>query len=1354
MSLRALASLLTRRLSARGAQAPRSAAAGTRPAPRALRTLVSLRFPQDLRSKISSLARSGSRSRPLSAQRDLGVGRGTVKGALALTSSLAGLLLGFLYFKQDRDDSAWEETRKEKEETVKWRDVIDPSVMANFTRKDGTFAYPDYFDYLRKCSDKEEAIVDDVANTDEEDNNVVDEAAMKSKFEDWMKEHDRRYITEKEKAHRYENFKKAVKGIDKLNIKRGMRSPLAAPTELADYTDEELQRLGILADESYWEEYLDHIHTAIARGYVFRVDDENVCEAVKKAMFLRALASLLARRLSARGAQAQRSAAAGTRPAAPRSLRTIRDLGVGHGAVKGALALASSLAGLLGFLYFKPDRDDSAEEETRKEEEVSVHWRDVMEPSVMARFTRKDGTFAYLDYIDYLNSQMNHGGKPLYDMKCSEKEEIIVDVAADTDEDGNNVVDEVAMKAKFEDWMKEHGRRYITEKEKAHRYENFKKVVNGINKFNAKRGMRGSLLAPLAPNELADYSEEELHGLGTLADESHWEGYLDHVHTMIARGNDIHHNENACEAVKKRFAASIDVRPLQMASRGRGRGRGRRGGGYGFDHPAKHTPHEDFPDITLPEMTCARATMEEKALIQSTLKFEDFWKTSCYHLEEDVPKKKNDDKEIERYSDRKRKTHSKREALASYLTLTPSNFPVELVQGSRRGQPSNKKLRWDRSSDDQAFEVFEKLEEKHKARASSLIFEDGDKKTEKDGDDEDEHEEEEVEEEENSDDDYNQNIEFDDDDDDWNQEEEAPYDQFIAMSLRALASLLTRRLSARGAQAPRSAAAGTRPAPRALRTLVSLRFPQDLRSKISSLARSGSRSRPLSAQRDLGVGRGTVKGALALTSSLAGLLLGFLYFKQDRDDSAWEETRKEKEETVKWRDVIDPSVMANFTRKDGTFAYPDYFDYLRKCSDKEEAIVDDVANTDEEDNNVVDEAAMKSKFEDWMKEHDRRYITEKEKAHRYENFKKAVKGIDKLNIKRGMRSPLAAPTELADYTDEELQRLGILADESYWEEYLDHIHTAIARGYVFRVDDENVCEAVKKAMFLRALASLLARRLSARGAQAQRSAAAGTRPAAPRSLRTIRDLGVGHGAVKGALALASSLAGLLGFLYFKPDRDDSAEEETRKEEEVSVHWRDVMEPSVMARFTRKDGTFAYLDYIDYLNSQMNHGGKPLYDMKCSEKEEIIVDVAADTDEDGNNVVDEVAMKAKFEDWMKEHGRRYITEKEKAHRYENFKKVVNGINKFNAKRGMRGSLLAPLAPNELADYSEEELHGLGTLADESHWEGYLDHVHTMIARGNDIHHNENACEAVKKRRRELFSMRDKAMRQSELQTNSS
>lgn len=42
----------------------------------------------------------------------------------------------------------------------------------------------------------------------------------------------------------------------------------------------------------------------------------------------------------------------------------------------------------------------------------------------------------------------------------------------------------------------------------------------------------------------------------------------------------------------------------------------------------------------------------------------------------------NEDKEIEKFSDRKRKAQSKREALALYLKLTPSNFPAELVQGS------------------------------------------------------------------------------------------------------------------------------------------------------------------------------------------------------------------------------------------------------------------------------------------------------------------------------------------------------------------------------------------------------------------------------------------------------------------------------------------------------------------------------------------------------------------------------------------------------------------------------------------------------------------------------------------------
>ncbi|KAL6656943.1 hypothetical protein ACP70R_004723 [Stipagrostis hirtigluma subsp. patula] len=215
-----------------------------------------------------------------------------------------------------------------------------------------------------------------------------------------------------------------------------------------------------------------------------------------------------------------------------------------------------------------------------------------------------------------------------------------------------------------------------------------------------------------------------------------------------------------------------------MALRGRGRGGGGgRGGVSEFDRgypPDKMKPHEDFPDTTLPGNTCATEaeSKEEKALRESAEKFDEFWRRSCYHLHEDAPKKRNEDKEIETFSDRKHKIQSKPEALASYLKLTMTNFPAELIQGSKRGQLNNKKLRWDRDSDKQAFDVFENLEQTHNHK-------DGDKKAEKKGDEEeDEQEEEEVERDENSDDDYNQNIEFDDDDDDWNQEGETYEDYY------------------------------------------------------------------------------------------------------------------------------------------------------------------------------------------------------------------------------------------------------------------------------------------------------------------------------------------------------------------------------------------------------------------------------------------------------------------------------------------------------------------------------------------------------------------------------------------------
>ncbi|RRT85659.1 hypothetical protein B296_00007024 [Ensete ventricosum] len=123
-------------------------------------------------------------------------------------------------------------------------------------------------------------------------------------------------------------------------------------------------------------------------------------------------------------------------------------------------------------------------------------------------------------------------------------------------------------------------------------------------------------------------------------------------------------------------------------------------------------------DVILPSLPSVDPLSNEvKALIASKIKLEYFWKGSCYNLQEGASKSRSQVTEIERFSDRfKQKAQGKREALAHYLKLTPSNFPSELIQGSKRVHHENKKLRWDRAPEDKLFDLFEKLEEKYKAR--------------------------------------------------------------------------------------------------------------------------------------------------------------------------------------------------------------------------------------------------------------------------------------------------------------------------------------------------------------------------------------------------------------------------------------------------------------------------------------------------------------------------------------------------------------------------------------------------------------------------------------------------------------
>uniref|UniRef100_A0A0D3G9A8 Cathepsin propeptide inhibitor domain-containing protein n=1 Tax=Oryza barthii TaxID=65489 RepID=A0A0D3G9A8_9ORYZ len=109
----------------------------------------------------------------------------------------------------------------------------------------------------------------------------VDEATMKARFQDWMKEHNRSYSTEEEKARRYEIFKETAIRADKANAVRPMDVPFA-PNGFADWTDEECNSLYSHPGSFDWERYIDHMNTMNANGGYIGNQDVIVSEAVKK----------------------------------------------------------------------------------------------------------------------------------------------------------------------------------------------------------------------------------------------------------------------------------------------------------------------------------------------------------------------------------------------------------------------------------------------------------------------------------------------------------------------------------------------------------------------------------------------------------------------------------------------------------------------------------------------------------------------------------------------------------------------------------------------------------------------------------------------------------------------------------------------------------------------------------------------------------------------------------------------------------------------------------------------------------------------------------------------------------------
>ncbi|KAK8457024.1 hypothetical protein SEVIR_3G116000v4 [Setaria viridis] len=293
-------------------------------------------------------------------------------------------------------------------------------------------------------------------------------------------------------------------------------------------------------------------------------------------MSLRSLGYLLIRRLSPRGIcreQAQGETLRSVSGSLARSLHTLRDLEASSGAIGGLVA--GGLATLVGILYFKKD-----------ESEVPDRKGDIiLDETIRAKFMDEDGKFAWLEYIDYMNWRRSNPevtDPEVLDKMLRRRYTVDDDEAINQDnvkirEQESMRVDDEAMKERFEDWMKEYDKTYQSEEEKVRRYEIFKKNAIASDKVNAAfpNGPHH------APNNLGDWTEEELYSLRSRQGDFPSESYFRRLSKAYAEGRvdgvpgivDAHDEEVQCtEAVKQRFKeltarkAKQDAREAEQAA--------------------------------------------------------------------------------------------------------------------------------------------------------------------------------------------------------------------------------------------------------------------------------------------------------------------------------------------------------------------------------------------------------------------------------------------------------------------------------------------------------------------------------------------------------------------------------------------------------------------------------------------------------------------------------------------------------------------------------------------------------------------------------------------------------------------
>ncbi|CAN6296088.1 unnamed protein product [Urochloa humidicola] len=260
-------------------------------------------------------------------------------------------------------------------------------------------------------------------------------------------------------------------------------------------------------------------------------------------MSVRSLGSLLTRRFPPRGipcAQAQVKNVGPVVGEPARSLHSLRDLAVGDGAYGGLAAAA--LTGLVGLLYFLKGGDKSAGEVIGEEADKGATGEKARKRLTGEEALKQGGMMAAVmedndnDFCleKYLVEMMELAAaqkeaRHNREMSGTKALKEVTNSEALTEED---IKEEAAMKARFEEWMKEYSRRYKNEEEKVQRYELFKAFAKMVDKANAQSGG-----AKFITNHTADWTEEECQCLYDNDVDWEWDDYLDHIRSLIDKKN-------------------------------------------------------------------------------------------------------------------------------------------------------------------------------------------------------------------------------------------------------------------------------------------------------------------------------------------------------------------------------------------------------------------------------------------------------------------------------------------------------------------------------------------------------------------------------------------------------------------------------------------------------------------------------------------------------------------------------------------------------------------------------------------------------------------------------------------------